>query len=325
MSELYRMTLSTAKESTLTPSSLIVKCNDRSIKGRVVGSLTLVHETEHGFFRDFSEEAQSVIPHPKVYFQAYDAATDNGLLIMEEIRNVRHQKLGVTMSVSQTKSHLSQIAALHAQYWQDPKLMSFDWLVNNSARREQTWGTMMKLMWKSKGKPRLVSIMSPKNIDTIEMFVQNSDKWCKKIDSCTYTLLHGDMNPYNLLIPKEDSDNQNIVTVDWQTVIRGNWSQDVAYFFASNLNPSTRKAHDDELLEHYRCELVKRGIDLSPEQLASDIVLGNIYVLVFFVMSFSVLEPSDPTQLEIMNYFTECVTYILDKDDSVRHMLESLL
>ena len=67
----------------------------------------------------------------------------------------------------------------------------------------------------------------------------------------------------------------------------------------------------------------KERVELSPEQLASDFVLGNIFVLVYFVMSFSILDPNDPTQRAIMDFFAKRITYILGKYE-IAEIMESL-
>ena len=47
---------------------------------------------------------------------------------------------------------------------------------------------------------------------------------------------------------------------DWQTVARGRWAHDVAYFVASALEPSERASVERDLLSHYLSQLVARGV-----------------------------------------------------------------
>lgn len=65
---------------------------------------------------------------------------------MEEICNVQIRELGDDMSLDHAKSYLSKLAAMHAHYWNNHQLLDLEWLGNNTARREQIWGSMMKMI-----------------------------------------------------------------------------------------------------------------------------------------------------------------------------------
>ena len=210
------------------------------------------------------------------------------------------------MTVEQAKTILTDLAKMHAHFWNQPRLLELDWLNDNTTKRERTWGSMMKMIWNSKGKSRAAQSLTSTQVATIDMFVQKSASYARLMDSCDYTLCHGDLNTFNVL---PEAAGCRTWTVDWQTVLRGNWSQDVAYFFLSHPVDD----HEEALLEHYRNELVKNGVTMSHEQLASDFSAGNMFPLVYFCMSSGVLEPGNPADDEIWSFFVARIARILDK------------
>jgi aminoglycoside phosphotransferase (APT) family kinase protein len=80
--------------------------------------------------------------------------------------------------------------------------------------------------------------------------------------------IHGDYRLDNLLFGEGDDP---IATVDWQTVTLGLPARDLAYFLSTGLSVEDRRAHEDELVEHYHVALAAQGVrDHSLEQCLDD-------------------------------------------------------
>jgi aminoglycoside phosphotransferase (APT) family kinase protein len=61
------------------------------------------------------------------------------------------------------------------------------------------------------------------------------------------TLLHGDAHIGNTFVLPGDE----IGFLDWQVARRGNWSQDLGYFFVGALTVDDRRAHEADLIREY--------------------------------------------------------------------------
>lgn len=329
MSSMYRLQMVTTKNkaSSAFPTTLIVKTNDKSLKGRVTSSLTRVNEGEVGFYRDLSSSSSStkhLLPHPRAAFYDLDATTGNSLILMEEVTKVTSRKLGEDpLSLPQAKAYLSDLARMHAHYWNHPQLKELEWLKNNTTKRAETWGAMVSMIWNSTGRKRMAKgKMTKKQLATVERFVHKTKAYCRCIDARNYTLCHGDLNPFNLLVTTtgdSSSNNGKIWTIDWQTLLRGNWSQDVAYFFMANV----KTGQEEELLEHYRKELEKHGVSMSKKETNEEFVLGNVFILLYFCMGAGVLQEGNPAEEKIWSFFVGRVSYCVDKYN-LAEVIESL-
>jgi hypothetical protein len=77
------------------------------------------------------------------------------------------------------------------------------------------------------------------------------------------TVLHGDVhvgNTYYVPPPSGDTSSRGGI-LDWQLMLRGNWSVDVAYVVMTGLDPATRAAHERSLLRGYLRDLAALGIE----------------------------------------------------------------
>lgn len=105
-------------------------------------------------------------------------------------------------------------------------------------------------------------------------------------DGSGFTLIHGDINPGNLLIPHEGYDPIYIVDrqpFDWSlTTWLGVY--DLAYAIVHWWDIEARRAHEQPILRHYHEQLVKNGIeDYTWEKLFEDYKLCaaiSVYVAV---------------------------------------------
>jgi aminoglycoside phosphotransferase (APT) family kinase protein len=77
------------------------------------------------------------------------------------------------------------------------------------------------------------------------------------------TVLHGDVHVGNTYyLPPADGDvSPSGGILDWQLMLRGNWSVDVAYVVMTALDPAARAAHERSLLRGYLAELAARGVE----------------------------------------------------------------
>jgi hypothetical protein len=63
--------------------------------------------------------------------------------------------------------------------------------------------------------------------------------------------------------------------LDWQLMLRGNWSADVAYMVMTALDPATRAAHERSLLRGYLADLVALGVEPPGDEEAWTLYRAN--------------------------------------------------
>ena len=74
-----------------------------------------------------------------------------------------------------------------------------------------------------------------------------------------------------------DPDGDDVVAVDWQTVMIGLPARDVAYFLGTSLDAPVRAAVEQELVTAYHAALVSRGVaDYSGQECFDDYRLGQL-------------------------------------------------
>ncbi len=76
-------------------------------------------------------------------------------------------------------------------------------------------------------------------------------------------MLHGDPHPGNLFL-LDAPGSPSVGLLDWQCVRRGTGLRDVAYALVLGLPTALRRAHERELLAHYRAEVARHRVPLLP-------------------------------------------------------------
>jgi aminoglycoside phosphotransferase (APT) family kinase protein len=91
------------------------------------------------------------------------------------------------------------------------------------------------------------------------------------------TVLHGDVHVGNTyyLPPAPGQSAARGGILDWQLMLRGNWSVDVAYVVMTALDPATRAAHERSLLRGYLAELAALGVEPPGDEEAWDRYRAN--------------------------------------------------
>ncbi len=130
---------------------------------------------------------------------------------------------------------LREIARLHARFWDDGSLSCHDFLadatVSNPAvfRRRFEFGLASILR---RQRLRYFPRCIPDRTKTlIEHLASDLEPILKPLRALPATLLHGDLNPANMLVLSESRSVGTICFIDWQVVCRGPAILDLTYLF----------------------------------------------------------------------------------------------
>jgi len=205
--------------------------------------------TEAHVYRD-------LLPHldvraPRAYYCGVDDATNRGLIVMDDIEALGGRFLGAhePYSVETCRDSLSQLAAVHAGTWHDPR-WDVEWLaprVESMASFFPT-DTLQGLVDDGRG-PELPAVLRDAAVLQAAM--------ARTAEVPPTCVLHGDTHSGNAYLDAEG----RVCWLDWQVTQRGHWSIDVSYHLGTVLDIETRRAHESELLAHYLDELGSHGVD----------------------------------------------------------------
>jgi hypothetical protein len=221
--------------------------------------------TECRFYRDLAPKVS--IETPGVFALEVDEGAGSFTLLMEDLRT-RGARLGIAteaVTVDEVAAVLRTLAALHASSWGRPDLATaIPWL-------DPPQESVFVRFWCEAG-PKLARRHLG---DQHRGRVVGDRSWVhdrvwKAFSSLiadlatgAQTVLHGDVhvgNTYYLpAVPGETQPRGGIL--DWQLMLRGNWSVDVAYVVMTALDPATRAAHERSLLRGYLRELAALGVE----------------------------------------------------------------
>jgi hypothetical protein len=131
---------------------------------------------------------------------------------------------------------------------------------------------------------RLGDALAPERRALIERVVERfPDAHAARLDAGGLTLVHGDAHFWNFLIPKDPT--RQPVLIDWQLWGVDLGAADLAYMIALHWFPDRRARYEQTMLDGYRDELERLGIDCGAEALQVDyrfMVAGLLTRLVVF-------------------------------------------
>ncbi len=233
---------------------------------------------------------------PKFYGAWFDPDTTHFLLLQEaiDVDESVDQVAGVT--IDQARSVLDQAANLHARWWKDPQLAEKSWLpATNGEHRVHNLVTLSRT-----GLPLLIDMLGDElDDDDLRVFKAHPDHLPHMLDIIAAqpsTLVHSDLRADNLLFSPTGG---SVTLVDWQGVGVGPPAFDVAYFFAQSLSVENRRAHEDELFDHYRNALEQQGLTLTAAEVRAGYAETFSYSLTISCALPVISDPNEPRVREL--------------------------
>jgi hypothetical protein len=224
--------------------------------------------TESGFYRDIGN--QSGVKVPKCYYNAYAPKEGKFCIIMEDIgKGIETISASIRFTEPQWHCLLRDIANMHAKWWQSPKLKSFNWIRTLKTDAEDRLKLLHSFMpvfipkWSSELIPEILDLF--KNLP--ELFRKATDY----VRSSPSTLIHGDLNPGNL-IWGEAGNILSLTILDWQDIIFGPAARDVS----SVLSYTQLESHSSAV-RYYLDVLEEHGIEYSKERFQNELAACSLF------------------------------------------------
>jgi hypothetical protein len=190
-------------------------------------------------------------------------ASGDGLVILEDLnlRGVRFLRLMEPIGFQLAKDFLTEIARIHARWWNQPELDGprFEWLQDASEHCGGIWQYFAILNdpdaygW-FRAAPRAAAmptdLLDPPRIHAAHtaMIAAHADE--------PVTINHGDTHLGNLFVTAEGKP----AFLDWMPR-KGPWSLDVSYFITAGLDYTRRREWEGPLLQHYLAALEGFGVE----------------------------------------------------------------
>lgn len=223
----------------------------------------VMYENEVRFYREIRGELD--IEAPQVFASHFDPASGRFGLLLEDLtaRGARFPSALDPVSLAEVRSILSNLASLHARFWESPRFAAdLAWVP--TPMRGGMFGVFdtigLELIEDQVARhPFKADLIAPLGRTVAQMW---EPLWQvqRQHTMAPTTLLHGDPHVGNTyLLP-----GQRGGLLDWQLMVRGSWAHDVTYVLVTALDTEVRRAHQRDLLAEYLDLLASAGVDPVP-------------------------------------------------------------
>ena len=247
------------------------------------------HQRELRFYDELAPTTPVRVPH--VYGSWYDTDSAEFLIVQEavEVDPTVDQIVGI--DVARASLVLSEVARLHATWWDHPRLGSLDWLPRlDSDARRQNLATIARTGWDPLCE-LLGDALTPAEQALGQELPERVDDTLVRLARLTPTLVHSDLRADNLLF---SPDGTTVTLVDWQGAGVGPAGWDLAYLLSQSLDVETRRAHERLLLERYVLEARRVRSGLEPPALLAGYGESMIFGLVVAASLPLISDPGQP-------------------------------
>ncbi len=251
----YRYALDYDRPIPGAPASLIGKFPALDPASRQSGSTHRLYLKEVSFYQALA--ATLPIRTPQAYLAEIDRATDEFVLLLEDLGPARQGDQLGGCSLADARVAMAQAAALHAPRWGDPQLEALDWMALDPAQPGSNLDAMLPPIV-AQFKARYAGELESEFIGLIDR-LPDVVRRTRDDRSAPRTLQHGDFRLDNVMFDIHGG-REPMATLDWQTVNVGPGLVDVAYFLSAALPPDARRVHEGDLVRGYHTELLRRGV-----------------------------------------------------------------
>jgi hypothetical protein len=231
---------------------------DPAAKGVEIAPLSMFR-CEVNFYLSMRPELK--IETPQVYGCELHESSSHFVVVMEDLL-AKQSRFGIATrpyTVDQVRAVLDTVAALHARYWESPRLDGeFAWLETHlkgpNAEYFRHLGPQL-LKQEYSLSPYKAEIFDPAEYPG-ERLWGALWKLQEVNESERRTVLHGDVHVGNTYVLPQGGGG----LLDWQLMRAGCWAHDVTYLIVTGLAPDVRRKHERELVMHYLSALARHGI-----------------------------------------------------------------
>ena len=248
-----RLTLDWESPADDLPATFVAKVPSADPTSRATGMATGAYAKEHLFYREIAPSTRARTA--RCVVNEFDVESQEFLLVLEDLAPARVGDQLKGCSVEQAEIAIDVAAALHASWWESPRLSELEsWMGGAPTAERQAQMDMLWALGWAQFLERHEPKFSPQERDLAERFGAGLSAWMGGRTG-PITVVHGDFRIDNMLFGADW-----MVPVDWQTTTLGEGVSDVAYFLGASLLPSDRRLHEERLVHRWCHGVAERGV-----------------------------------------------------------------
>lgn len=293
LGRVYRMHL----DGTGAPESVVVKLPTLDVQGVALCEDLDFYLSEARFYEEVGL-ANPLRP-ARPYFTAFDPATHDFILVLEDLGRLRVDDQIVGCTVADAEVVIDAIAGHHAHWWESERFASLPWLKQlNDPRYTSVIADSFAKSW-----PVVLERFGDDLSPAIRAFGQHFPSlvawYAAEFNRPPCTFLHGDLRLDQLFFAVEP-DDPPVTALDWQISAKGRGAYDLAYFLSQSLATETRRGCEKELIERYAERLAEHGIDYTVTELNRDYRLTTAWCFAYPVIGVGRLEVANDRHNELL-------------------------
>ena len=253
--QLARLAVSYDRADATAPTSIIAKLPSAHQPTRAYMDRVGAYAREVSFYLELGGHIE--LRTPRLFYGAREPETGDFILLLEDLSSLRSGDQVASCTVDEATLVVQHVAALHAGWWESPRLDTSQWISPWDAGADAA----EELYGQARG-PFLEGLGGQLPLEFREIVDQLGPHVARikhELAESPTTLVHGDLRLDNLFFGREDSDPA-LAVVDWQACRRGQGIGDIAYFLALSLDGPVRREVEADLLADYHRTLIEKGV-----------------------------------------------------------------
>lgn len=238
------------------PASLVAKLPSADPASRATAAAMRTYEVEVGFYREMATRLP--IRTPRCYHVAYEPASDEFVLLLEDLAPARQGDQIAGCSLEHALLAVQELPKLHAPRWGDPQLAAIPWLNRADPASSGGMPTLVANLFEG-FRTRYADRLDADVLELAERLMPALPAYFANRPGA-WTVTHGDFRLDNLMFGT-DAGGPPIAVLDWQTAALGPGISDLSYFIGASLMPDARRRHEKDLVRLYHYRLVAAGVD----------------------------------------------------------------
>lgn len=248
---------------------------------------------------------------PRIYLAETDASGGRLNLVMEDLS--AFAELGDQIagcSPADAHAAISEFAALHARFWNNPAIDGLDWLFSSRPRSGAASAQSFAVGAQACA-ARFKGRLSPGVFAAIESFAPQVSDWASAT-ARRKTLIHREARVDNVVFDRREPSDIRAYVIDWQFTSCGDPQFDVAYLASGSLAPEDRRACELSLVESHVARIRKVDPSYSLEEARESYRFYLPSGLVTTLGAVLVLPPGEHEDLLLMTLLKRNVAALTD-------------
>jgi len=280
------------------PESIVVKMVPENEALRGIGRQLGIYAREAAFYMSIGPDAG--VRQPACYGAEIEHDTGDSAIVMQDLSALRTGDQISGFSLSEAERAVDQYAVLHARWWNDSRLKSFEWLPPwnlpamvaylPQAFKQQAWPACAALFADMFGDvENKLGLLLGEHVATLMDLIGTGPT----------TLVHGDARHDNLMFSADDNAAPHMV--DWQYVASGRGIVDIAYYLSQSGDPDVVAPVEQALVMRYHGALETHGVTgYGWDECWADYRRLALYTLVYPIFTAALIDPAAAAQKQAL-------------------------